>query len=99
MSPREGADGCAPARVTESAAAALAKRAASSKGIPLDSAAATAAGDVFNGALAAALSRGMPLLEAARFANAAAALSVTRAGAQPSAPGREDILAFWEEGG
>jgi ribokinase len=52
---------------------------------------ATAAGDVFNGALAAALAEGKPLFEAARFANAAAAISVTRLGAQPSAPGREEI--------
>jgi len=51
----------------------------------------TAAGDVFNGALAAALAEGKPLLDAARFANAAAALSVTKLGAQPSAPFRKDI--------
>jgi ribokinase len=68
-------------------------------GIAVDAVDTTAAGDVFNGALATALSDGKTVSEAARFANAAAALSVTRAGAQPSAPGREDILAFWEEGG
>lgn len=51
----------------------------------------TAAGDVFNGALAVALAEGRPLLDAARFANAAAALSVTKLGAQPSAPYRKDI--------
>jgi ribokinase len=51
----------------------------------------TAAGDVFNGALAVALGEGRPLLEAVRFANAAAAISVTRLGAQPSAPGRKEI--------
>jgi ribokinase len=51
----------------------------------------TAAGDVFNGALAVALGEGRPLLEAARFANAAAAISVTRLGAQPSAPLRKEI--------
>ncbi len=54
----------------------------------------TAAGDVFNGALAVSLGEGKPLLEAARFANAAAAISVTRLGAQPSAPRRKDIAAF-----
>jgi ribokinase len=51
----------------------------------------TAAGDVFNGALAVALGEGQPLLAAVRFANAAAALSVTRLGAQPSAPQRKQI--------
>ena len=54
----------------------------------------TAAGDVHCGALAVALVEGRPLLEAARFANAAAALSVTKLGAQPSAPKREDIEAL-----
>jgi len=54
----------------------------------------TAAGDVFNGALAVALAEDRPLLDAARFANAAAALSVTRLGAQPSAPFRKDIENF-----
>jgi ribokinase len=51
----------------------------------------TAAGDVFNGALAVALAAGKPLLEAACFANAAAAISVTRMGAQTSAPTRREI--------
>lgn len=55
---------------------------------PLDT---TAAGDVFNGALAAALAGGKSLVEAARFANAAAAISVTRMGAQRSAPFRLEI--------
>lgn len=52
---------------------------------------ATGAGDVFNGAIAVALAQGRTLAEAARFANAAAAISVTRLGAQPSAPSREEI--------
>lgn len=51
----------------------------------------TAAGDTFNGALAVALAEGKPLVQAVRFANAAAALSVTKLGAQPSAPRRSDI--------
>lgn len=51
----------------------------------------TAAGDVFNGALAVALGEGRPVIEAVRFANAAAAISVTRLGAQPSAPVRKEI--------
>ena len=54
----------------------------------------TAAGDVFNGTLAVALSEDKPLAESVRFANAAAALSVTRLGAQPSAPQRHEITHF-----
>lgn len=54
----------------------------------------TAAGDTFNGALAVALAEGQALEQAVRFANAAAAISVTRAGAQPSAPRREEIESF-----
>ena len=51
----------------------------------------TAAGDVFNGALAVALAEGIPLRQAVRFANAAGALAVTKLGAQPSAPTLEEI--------
>jgi ribokinase len=58
------------------------------KVIPVDT---TAAGDAFNGGLAVALAEGRPLLEAARFANAAAALATTKMGAQPSLAGRDDI--------
>lgn len=54
----------------------------------------TAAGDVFNGALAVALSEDQPLQQAVRFASAAAGLSVTILGAQPSAPLRRDINAL-----
>jgi ribokinase len=54
----------------------------------------TAAGDVFNGALAVALAKQLPMAEAVRFANAAAAISVTRLGAQPSAPKRKEIEKF-----
>ena len=54
----------------------------------------TAAGDVFNGALAVGLSENKPFDEAIRFANAAAALSVTKLGAQPSAHSREEIESF-----
>ena len=53
----------------------------------------TAAGDVHCGAFAVAMVEGRPLVEAVRFANAAAALSVTRLGAQPSAPVRAEIEA------
>lgn len=54
----------------------------------------TAAGDVFNGALAVALSEGRTMTDAVGFACAAAALSVTRMGAQPSAPGRSEVDGF-----
>jgi ribokinase len=54
----------------------------------------TAAGDIFNGALSVALAEGKNLSEAVRFANAAAALSVTKLGAQPSAPTRIEIERF-----
>lgn len=54
----------------------------------------TAAGDVFNGALAVALSEGKPLPEAAVFANAAASISVTRRGAQTSMPCRQEVEQF-----
>jgi ribokinase len=51
----------------------------------------TAAGDVFNGAFAVAFAEKRPLPEAVKFANAAAALSVTKLGAQPSAPMRKSV--------
>jgi len=51
----------------------------------------TAAGDVFNGALAVALAEQATLAEACRFAVHAAALSVTRIGAQPSMPVRDEV--------
>lgn len=54
----------------------------------------TAAGDTFNAALAVALAEGRPIPEALRFANAAAAISVTRLGAQASAPSRSEVDAF-----
>lgn len=52
---------------------------------------AIAGGDVFNGTLALVLAEGKSVVEAARFANAAAAVSVTRLGAQPSIPTRDEI--------
>ena len=54
-----------------------------------------AAGDTFNGAFVTALLEGKPAQDAARFANAAAAIAVTRSGAQPSVPWRQEIDDFW----
>jgi len=59
--------------------------------VPVKAVDTTAAGDVFNGALAVALSEGKSLEEAVKFANIAAAISVTRMGAQASAPYRKEI--------
>ncbi|MFZ3279826.1 ribokinase [Pseudomonas sp.] len=54
----------------------------------------TAAGDTFVGGFAAALASGKSEAEAIRYGQIAAALSVTRAGAQPSIPTQSDVQAF-----
>jgi ribokinase len=54
----------------------------------------TAAGDTFNAALAVALAEGKAMPAALRFASAAAAISVTRMGAQSSAPARAEVDAL-----
>ena len=59
----------------------------------------TAAGDAFNGAFAVALLRGKSALQAALFANAVAAISVTRPGAQPSMPWSREVKDFLETKG
>ena len=59
----------------------------------------TAAGDVFNAALAVALAENRAIPDTLRFANAAAAISVTRAGAQASVPTRAEVDAFLKESG
>lgn len=51
----------------------------------------TAAGDIFNGALCVALSEGKEMVDAIRFASAASSISVTRKGAQASAPYRDEV--------
>ncbi|MDC9594207.1 ribokinase [Xenorhabdus sp. IM139775] len=56
-----------------------------------------AAGDTFNGALVTGLLEGKEMLSAIRFAHAAAAIAVTRQGAQPSVPWRNEIDAFLSE--
>lgn len=58
---------------------------------PIDT---TGAGDIFNGALARAMSEYEDIREALKFANAAAAISVTKLGAQASAPKKSEIEAF-----
>ncbi|MFH1264804.1 MAG: ribokinase [Planctomycetota bacterium] len=54
----------------------------------------TAAGDAFNGGLASALAKGLPLEEAVREASLVGALSVTRMGAQPSLPTADELRRF-----
>ena len=63
-------------------------------GFPVKPVDTTAAGDCFNAAFAVALTRGKPPAEAARYGTAAAAISVTRAGAQPSLPTAAEVEAF-----
>lgn len=57
----------------------------------------TGAGDAFNGGLLTALSEGKTISEAARFANALAAISVQRIGTTPAMPTRAEIDKFLEE--
>ncbi len=57
----------------------------------------TGAGDAFNGGLLAALAEGKSLHDAARFANALAAISVQRMGTTPAMPTRAEIDAFLAE--
>jgi ribokinase len=52
------------------------------------------AGDAFNAGLAVALGEGASMEEAARFASGVAALAVTRPGAQPGMPTRDEVEAF-----
>jgi len=58
-----------------------------------------AAGDTFNGALVTALLEGKRMDDAIRFAHAAAAIAVTRKGAQPSVPWRKEIDEFLSQQG
>lgn len=57
----------------------------------------TAAGDAFAGAFAVALSEGQSIKAAASFGNAAGALAVTKAGAQPSLPTRRELDEFLKD--
>ncbi|MCG9894911.1 MAG: PfkB family carbohydrate kinase, partial [Fimbriimonadaceae bacterium] len=65
--------------------------------IPVQAVDAVGAGDCFAGVLAAGLARGESLAESARRAQAAAALSVTRPGAQAAMPTAAEIEAFLTE--
>jgi len=64
------------------------------QGFAVDAVDSTAAGDTFNAALAVALAgeRRGAIAEALQFANAAAAISVTRVGAQSSCPHRGEVV-------
>jgi len=64
------------------------------RAFPVEAIDTTAAGDAFNGGLAYALGRGLSMAEAIRYANAVAAISVTRLGAQPSLPTGAEVAAF-----
>jgi ribokinase len=68
--------------------ATISKMIAARKVAAIDS---TAAGDVFNGALAVAIAEGEAIDQAITFANHAAGISVTRPGAQASAPHRKEV--------
>ncbi len=61
---------------------------------PVDVVDTTGAGDAFNGGLAVGLAEGRSLEEAIAFANATAALCVTRPGTAPSMPGRSEVDAL-----
>ncbi|MGL4894489.1 MAG: PfkB family carbohydrate kinase, partial [Shewanella sp.] len=63
-------------------------------GFKVDATDTTAAGDTFNGAFVTALMEAMPLPRAIKFAHAAAAISVTRFGAQTSIPTRAEVEQF-----
>lgn len=65
-------------------------------GYPVDAIDTVAAGDCFNGAFAAAIVNDNQLMDAIRFANGAAALSVTQNGAIPSLPRLEKVKALME---
>jgi len=64
------------------------------KGFKVKAVDTTAAGDVFNGALAVGLAEGQSIMDTVHFAHAAAAISVTRLGAQTSVPTRKEIEKF-----
>lgn len=66
-------------------------------GLKMDAVDPTGAGDTFNGYFACALAEGNSVLKSMRFANCAAALSVTKKGASDSIPTRKETEAFYEK--
>ncbi len=67
------------------------------RAFPVEATDTTAAGDAFNAGFAVGLSRGFDASRSAIFASAVAAISVTRPGAQPSMPTRDEVERFVEE--
>ncbi len=59
----------------------------------------TGCGDVFHGAYAAGLARGLDLAERVRLASAAAAIKATRPGGQKGIPTRDEVEAFLKSAG
>jgi len=95
----KGLKGVVLKRGSEGAYVAIQGKAAWVKSFPVHAVDTVAAGDCFNGAFAVALLEGLETeafdpWAAARFAAAAAAISVTRRGAQTSMPSREEVDAF-----
>lgn len=68
-------------------------------GFKVDAVDTTAAGDTFNGGFVSRLLEGATFDEAIRFGQAAAAISVTRQGAQPSIPTRQEVADFLQKRG
>jgi ribokinase len=64
---------------------------------PVEAVDTTASGDAFVGGFAAALSEGKSMQEAVNWGNAAGALAVTKLGAQPSLPGRVEVVGLLGE--
>jgi ribokinase len=95
----KGIQGVILKRGAEGAYVAVQGKAAWVKPFPVQPVDTVAAGDCFNGAFAVALLEGHDPWTAARFASAAAAISVTRRGAQASMPSRTEVDAFLAERG
>lgn len=89
-----GVGGVVLKRGAEGAYVATRERAQWVSAFPVDAIDTVAAGDCFNGAFAVGLMEGLDPWSAARFACAAAALSVTRRGAQASLPKRDEVDSF-----